>query len=117
MLTVTNGKKDGFVGSDIIYIGRRNARYNLEASALANPYVVGRDGDRDNVIAMYRRYLWQYIKKGLQGEASQVWNVLQEIKNSQKDKNIKLACYCKPKGCHGDIIVRAINYMIEQENK
>lgn len=40
-----------------VYIGRANARYGLARSPFANPYIIGRDGSRDDVIAKYRVYV------------------------------------------------------------
>jgi hypothetical protein len=51
-----NVKRDGLPpGAD--YIGRTAPRYGLRASKWANPFMVGRDGDRDEVIAMYEHWL------------------------------------------------------------
>jgi hypothetical protein len=43
------------VPSDAVYIGRAAPRYGLRASKWANPFMIGRDGERDEVIAMYER--------------------------------------------------------------
>lgn len=42
---------------DGIYIGRTNGRYGLSASPLANPFRLGKDGDRLTVLARYRVWL------------------------------------------------------------
>lgn len=39
MLKIINGKKDGFIGENKIYIGRYNKSYNLKPSPLSNPYL------------------------------------------------------------------------------
>lgn len=41
----------------IVYIGRPCPRRGLRGHKLANPYVIGRDGTREEVIANYRAYL------------------------------------------------------------
>ncbi len=70
-----------------IYIGR--------GSAFGNPFLIGRDGNRDEVCDKYEEYvhthdsLKQRIKKELQG----------------KD----LVCYCAPKRCHGDFLIKIAN--------
>jgi Domain of unknown function (DUF4326) len=38
-----------------VYIARANPRYRLAASKWANPFKIGRDGTRAEVIAMYGR--------------------------------------------------------------
>ena len=63
MLTVLNGKTVGFVGADKIYIGRKG--YGLNGSVLANKFVIGKDGSREDVIEKYRQWLWiEWNKKG-----------------------------------------------------
>ncbi len=40
-----------------VYIGRAVPRRRLRASAWANPFKIGRDGTRAEVVAKYRAYL------------------------------------------------------------
>jgi len=68
-----------------VYIGR--------GSIFGNPFVIGKDGTRDEVILKYRNYFYDKIKK----DEDFLKAVL-----LLKDK--KLGCYCKPQDCHGDVI-------------
>jgi hypothetical protein len=69
-----------------VYIGR--------GSVWGNPYVIGRDGDRESVIAKYVILMSKRFN-----EDHWLWyNRLKELKG----KN--LVCYCKPKACHGDVL-------------
>ena len=104
MITIINGKINGF--ENTVYIGRRNARYNLIQSPLANPFTIGRDGNRDVVIEKYRHWLWAQIKNGNTP-------ALEEFKRLAllyKEGNLTLSCWCKPLPCHGDIIIRALEW-------
>jgi hypothetical protein len=110
MIKVINGKIDGFIGKDKIYIGRKNFYYGLEESVLRNIFKIGVDGNRNEVIEKYRKWLWiEFNKKGL------VYNELikigRKVKNGEK---IELVCYCKPLGCHGDIVKNCIEWMIKE---
>lgn len=67
-------------------------------SKWGNPFKIGVDGDRDEVILKY--HLW--IMKQPQLMAS-----LNELDGET------LGCYCKPKNCHGDVLV----YLIEREKE
>ena len=67
---------------DYIYIGR--------PSKWGNPFVIGRDGNRDEVV---RKYLYYIL------EDQNLLNDLHEIKG----KN--LGCYCAPQLCHGDVLI------------
>ena len=64
-----------------IYIGR--------GSPYGNPFKIGIDGNRDEVIKKYHNYLI---------------NNSDLIKKIQNLKDKKLGCYCSPEPCHGDVI-------------
>lgn len=66
---------------DEIYIGR--------PSKWGNPFVIGRHGNRAEVIDRYRTYL------SLRPE---LMDSLGELRGRQ------LACHCAPKPCHGDVL-------------
>jgi len=87
---------------DGIYIGR--------PSLLGNPYVIGRDGTRDEVLEGYRAWLWRQIK--LRGE---VYRELQRLAAKAKDDDLVLICWCKQPdrqiACHGDSVKRAVEWL------
>jgi hypothetical protein len=60
-------------------------------SVWGNPFIIGADGDRNAVISKF----YHYAKWRLEREP----NWLEPLRG--KD----LACYCAPKGCHGNAIV------------
>lgn len=69
-----------------VYIGR--------PSIFGNPFSIGKDGNREDVIKKYREYFYNRI--------------LEDKNFREKIKKLKgkiLGCWCKPKDCHGDIIV------------
>lgn len=87
-----------------IYIGRAGVvfiekqRYPKESSIFCNPYKIGKDGNRENVIKMYKNYILSKIDNS------------EEFKNKLlqlKGKN--LGCWCYPEACHGDILLDIIN--------
>lgn len=69
-----------------VYIGR--------GSKWGNPFVIGKDGDRNKVLKKYSEYLLNN---------PELLSSLGELKGK------RLGCYCKPNKCHGDILV----YLIE----
>jgi hypothetical protein len=66
-----------------IYIGR--------PSKWGNPFVIGRHGDRGDVIVKYEAYL---------RSSPELMGALHELRG----KN--LVCWCAPKACHGDVLLR-----------
>ncbi|WPF87546.1 DUF4326 domain-containing protein [Cyanobacterium aponinum AL20118] len=116
-LSVVNGKVEGF--ENCIYIGRGGK--GKKGSPLANPFKIGKD-TREQVISKYRVWLWEQIQSGgVYKHRSQVAvttprnqaviDELNRIRNLAKTHDVKLACFCSPLPCHGDIIIRCIHYL------
>jgi hypothetical protein len=80
-----------------VYVGR--------PSVLGNSFRIGRDGDRDQVIERYRRWLWQAIK----ARNAPVISALITL-----DPDAVLVCWCAPEPCHADVIIRAYDWLMQQ---
>lgn len=72
----------------------RGAVYIGRPSIWGNPFVIGKDGSRDDVIAKYETWLLGNGKL-----------VDQLATLAGKD----LVCWCAPARCHGDVLVRLAN--------
>lgn len=83
------------------YIGRPGR--GKKGSALANPFILGKDGNRDEVCEKYRKWLWTQIQSGNRA-------VLDELDFIRKNRP-NLVCFCAPQRCHGDTIVKCIEWM------
>lgn len=115
------GKDDlfGFNAIHRVYIGRANKAYQLKASPLANPFVIGKHGTREQVVELYRKWLWQQVKEGMASKPNAAWNELKYLQSSAKKLTSKwdfdaleLTCWCKDSElCHGDIIVKCLTWM------
>lgn len=79
-----------------IYIGRPHPRFPA-GSKWANPFVIGRDGDRTEVIKKFA--LWVPKQPAL-------------VKALGELKGRVLGCWCKsrldPKPCHGDVLLKLL---------
>ena len=62
-----------------------------------NPYKIGRDGTREEIIAKFR--------VALKHSSGDPWNWMRHNILLLKDK--RLGCVCKPKACHGDVLAEA----------
>jgi len=82
---------------DYVYIGRANKYYDLKESKWHNPFRIGIDGDREQVIKKYKEYI---LNK------PELLDSLTELVGKT------LICYCKPKPCHGDVLVKLINELM-----
>jgi hypothetical protein len=94
------GRKLRVVHEGEEYIGHRLKRggWNLPDSKRANPFEIGRDGTREEVIAKYEAWL---------RADSERMAALGELRG--KD----LACWCAPLPCHGDVLLRLANAAAE----
>jgi hypothetical protein len=70
-----------------IYIGRSFAEFG--ESIWHNPFHLGKDGNRKEVLDKYRVYL--FTRPDLLDE-------LRELRGKT------LGCWCKPQACHGDVL-------------
>lgn len=85
-----------------VYIGRKNRHIGEKGSFLANIFSVKMHG-REGAIARYRVWFHDMLKNA-------------EFKSKILALRGKtLGCWCKPLSCHGDVIVRYLNYL-EQYN-
>lgn len=67
----------------------KKRRYPEKDSPWCNPYKIGKDGDRQEVLNKYRKYI--------SGRS------LDEIRGKT------LGCWCKPEDCHGDILLELLS--------
>jgi hypothetical protein len=90
---------------DNVYIGRAGVvfidgfRFPKTSSNFANPFKIGKDGTRDDVIQKYKIYITDKLKNNIS---------LQKELIGMKNKN--LGCWCFPEPCHGNVLLELINY-------
>jgi hypothetical protein len=78
------------------YIGR--------PSLLGNPFVISIDGDRDEVVKKYERWLMDKCKHN-----GKIWKEIMRMKKSLKEFGIvNLWCWCSPSLCHGNVIKKIL---------
>lgn len=70
-----------------VYIGR--------PTKWGNPFVIGKDGDRNEVISKYREWLNRHP------------NLIEDAKKELRGRI--LGCFCAPKACHGDVLAEIAN--------
>lgn len=90
---------------------RGKGEYIGRPSLLGNPFRVGIDGTREEVVnVLYRNWLWCQIKA-----KSPVYFELERLARSAKDGDLILICWCKLSNkevlCHADVIKNAIEWL------
>jgi Domain of unknown function (DUF4326) len=75
----------------------QGARYIGRPSRWGNPFKLGRDGDRDEIMARYAVWLDDRLKDE---------SFCKEL--AELSKATALVCWCKPEACHGDQLVAAM---------
>lgn len=122
MKTITLGDDTnallGVSARPIIIVNKHHGKpgeYIGRGSPLGNPFVIGKDGSREQVIAKYRVWLNEQIMR----KNPVVLDELNRLGNKAIDeKGLALQCFCYPKPCHGEVIkeklVKAMyNYFVE----
>jgi hypothetical protein len=103
MIRVINVKNE--YSGDMVYIGRKSGKYR--GSVLGNRFKIGLDGDRNEVVRKYKRWVWEEYKKG--GVVKDEIDRLVELVKGGGD--LKLGCWCHPKPCHGQVIIDLVGYI------
>lgn len=91
---VINVRKSGCLQQDTVYIGRQNFSWKLSRSKWANPFKIHQAPSyysREQVCEMYEK---------LVRDSPQLWSALPELVGK------RLACWCFPKECHGDRLIK-----------
>jgi len=87
MCKVLNARQVGkHLTPDRVYVGR--------PSKWGNPFVIGRDGSRDEVIPKYRAWI---------ARQPALMTALHELHG--KD----LVCWCSPERCHAEVLIELAN--------
>ena len=87
MCKVLNARQVGKLTTDTkVYVGR--------PSKWGNPFVIGRDGSRAEVIAKYRAWVI---------EQPELMRSLGELHGRN------LVCWCTPQACHADVLIELAN--------
>jgi len=74
-----------------VYIGRAGKGMS---GYFGNPFKIGEDGDREQVIQKYKEWFWNRVNEDV------------EFRNRVIElKGMTLGCFCHPKLCHGDVII------------
>jgi hypothetical protein len=131
MIEVFNLHEDKWEGRGT-YVGR--------PSALGNPFVVGRDGSRAEVIEKFRQWLWEIVRAGRAGRYAglppvteeyvrtcqvrklvdddgyrqAVWEAVEDLRpRAARAETLNLLCYCKPLPCHADVIRSCLEWLVQ----
>ena len=89
-----------------VYVGRggvvfvEGKRFPSHSSVFSNPFKIGEDGTRDEVLAKYRDYMYRELCNSPQLQA-ELWKL--------RGKN--LGCWCAPEPCHANILLEFISMM------
>jgi len=105
--TVVINRKNhqGSFPKDFVYIGR-TAKITGSPNPLSNPYEIGKDGTRKEVI---QKFAYDFRVK---------WRLNPEFRKAVLDCAGKtLVCSCKPDDCHGDVISLFVDTLKETKSE
>lgn len=80
-------KREKGVPASAVYVGR--------PTRWGNPFVIGKDGDRDEVIRLYRNRMEDFPELILAAQ--------------QMLRGKDLVCWCAPAPCHADVLLELAN--------
>lgn len=78
----------------------------MRGTIYGNPFVIGPDGDRAEVVAKFRAHLWQRLKSDAE-----------YAENVRALHGRDLCCCCAPAACHGDVLMRAAAWLARRDAK
>jgi hypothetical protein len=97
-----------------VYVGRTRSvgkQYPYALHELANRYVIGKDGNRDDVVEKYRQWLW--FNMNVPGPVA---CALAKLRKLYKEySHLTLVCHCHPLSCHADVIKACLEWMEREE--
>lgn len=95
--------KNAYIGrAGIVFIDKK--RFPEKSSPFANPFKIGKDGTRDEVIAKYRDHIVSMLDRSPE--------LVKEL-IALRGKN--LGCWCAPEPCHGDVLIELIESRSSEE--
>ena len=94
---INNAKTDSFG----IYVGRGRG------SILGNPFSIGKDGSREEVIRLYRIWLWDEFNK----KADVFYEIQRLTSIYEETGHLSLLCWCAPLPCHAEVIRACILWL------
>lgn len=108
-----------------VYVGRTRAvgkQYPSAFHQLANPFTIGKDGTREEVVNKYKGWLFQRIRMGTSPIRFALLTLLDKANSST---GVVLVCHCTnnlvggPLGdeCHAQVIAKALGWMEREHEK
>jgi Domain of unknown function (DUF4326) len=97
MLHVLNLKETGgLVPGGTVYIGRAMPRYRLRASKWQNPFRLPKNARREQREQAIAKFEVHLVESGLIDQIGEL-------------RGKHLACWCAPRPCHGDVLLKLAN--------
>lgn len=83
-------------------------------SLLKNPFFHDLNNEFEviNSIDKYKTYIWKSLNDPLSPVRAELISIAKFVNSGN---NVKFLCYCKPKACHGDVLVDAVKWIIKDE--
>lgn len=95
-------------------VSRTKIKGLAHLETLANPFVMGRDGRRHEVIKKYRHHIWHRLTNG----DVALFDDLNKICSAHEEgKVVYLWCWCAPEKCHAEQAKKLALFMLENTKK
>lgn len=89
-----------------VYVGR--SCFGWSGSVLGNKWKIGVDGNREEVVLKFRKWLWEMIQCG----DDDVMKELERMLKIEEEWGLVVVCWCGlDERCHGDVIMKCLEWM------
>ena len=85
------------------------------STPLGNPFHIGPDGTREEVIKKYAEWLPGAYKKGSLGVRAAIDNLVE--RTMYHPEEVVLLCWCHPRACHADVIKSFVEERVRDAKK
>jgi hypothetical protein len=101
---VTDGFEPVPISGKVVHLSRESYDVRIDRqTAWGNPFAIGRDGDRNEVIAKYIKWVITANDQPSRWIRSNVYKLYGKT----------LGCWCAPQECHGDFLLDLAAHDIE----
>lgn len=102
---IADSSKNAYIGrAGMVFV--EGARFPLTGSPFANPYKIGKDGTREEVLTKYHEFMMARLE-----DSEELVDKLLALRG----KN--LGCWCAPEPCHGNVLVELMDLFGEEKNE
>lgn len=88
--------------------GSRGVKRADRNTPFGNPFRIGPDGTREDVVRKHKEWLEEWIYYGKEIVVRGAWNNKWVIEHLEELRGLIIGCWCKPEPCHVDTLIELL---------